>query len=247
MIAHQKILRDKYIGIDEIPPISLEVKNAEIKPISYQQAKEIILKYEWLQTMSKTRWHYGIYFGDYLAGVNCFGINCVGGTQVPKQFGLNYDELIYLARGACVSWAPKNTNSRLTSQSIKLLKQEYPKAKLIIAYADSEAGEIGTIYQACNWFYVGKTSGKRRWISPSGREYDERLPGNMRSKDSNKYEWAYYKQKLLDEGYTTRYSKPKCKYVFPLDSFIEEKIKGMALPYPKRDIVCDFTAVSNSI
>ena len=39
--------------------------------------------------------------------------------------------------------------------------------RLFTAYSDPTAKEIGTIYQACNWYYLGQKSGTtRRYINP---------------------------------------------------------------------------------
>jgi hypothetical protein len=45
--------------------------------------------------------------------------------------------------------------------------------RLFVAYSDAEAKELGTIYQACNFYYLGKKSGAKnqykietgRWVS----------------------------------------------------------------------------------
>lgn len=84
-------------------------------------AEQVIFKYEWLGTMSKTRWHYGIFYGSYCAGVVCFGRNVTGGANTPKMFGVENNDMICLARGACVHWAERGSNSRLVSYACKEL------------------------------------------------------------------------------------------------------------------------------
>src|SRR3954463_9330197 len=103
-------------------------------------------------------WNYGRHysaFGPYIGGVCCFGgLRVTGGIQSNRMFGIEPDELRILARGACVHWAPPHTNSKLVSGSLRALRAADPMARIVIAYADTDAGEIGTIYQACNWTYI---------------------------------------------------------------------------------------------
>ena len=66
-----------------------------------------------------------------------------------------------ISRGACISWSPKNTGSWLVMQSITWMIANTP-FRLFTAYSDPEAKELGTIYQACNFTYLGHTSGTTR-------------------------------------------------------------------------------------
>lgn len=61
-------------------------------------------------------------------------------------------------RGACASWTPKNLGSRLIMFACRWMVANTNK-RLFVAYADPEAGEYGTLYQACNWQYLGNKWG----------------------------------------------------------------------------------------
>lgn len=63
-----------------------------------------------------------------------------------------------ISRGACVSWSPKNLASKLIMFSINWMVKN-TRFRLFTAYSDIEAKELGTIYQACNFYYLGKKSG----------------------------------------------------------------------------------------
>jgi len=63
-----------------------------------------------------------------------------------------------VSRGASISWAPKNLASWLVSRSIKWMVQN-TEFRCFEAYSDPLAKELGTIYQALNWIYLGQTSG----------------------------------------------------------------------------------------
>jgi hypothetical protein len=44
-----------------------------------------------------------------------------------------------------------------------------------VAYADTDAGEIGTVYQSLNWAYCGKTSGTTMYRDATGKLRDSKL------------------------------------------------------------------------
>jgi len=152
-----------------------------------------------------------------------------------KEFGLSSQkELAYLARGANVHWAPKGANSRLVSWACRLLAREID-AKVVIAYSDTDAGEIGTIYQACNWVYIGRGSATRQWVAPNGRIFDQMQPANYaRSRGGTRAQWT---AKLRAAGWTEQASNPKHRYVQILDKSdqaLADRISRMRHPYPKR-------------
>jgi hypothetical protein len=66
-----------------------------------------------------------------------------------------------VARGASISWAPKNLASWLVSASVRWMAKN-TSFRIFTAYSDPEAKELGTIYQAMNWNYLGQTSGSSK-------------------------------------------------------------------------------------
>ena len=165
--AHQRIIREqkakkKQHGFFE-PPIS-DIKKAVLKEITFGQAKTIVLKYEWLGTMGTTQMHYGIFYEGVLAGVVCFGYFQAIGTQFGGHpyaacVGEDYAKKgTQLSRGACTHWAHEHSGSKLIAYGLKEMKKK--GYKYCIAFSDPKAGEIGTLYQATNWYYLGSTGNK---------------------------------------------------------------------------------------
>jgi hypothetical protein len=236
-IAWQKQLRDRYIS-DGTPSVAhLDVKKAVVRPIGKSLAKQIIYKYEWLGTMAPTSYHFGIFFGDYCAGVTCVGgSNCVGGTNVHSPFAIDRKELLILARGANVHWSPNGANSKLVAWTCKLLSKKN-LGKILIAYSDTDAGEIGTIYQASNWIYIGRGSSTKQWVSPIGRVHDAKHPSNLRKRQGDKYPRSTYVKLLKEQGWYEQSTNPKHRYVFVLDKkdkALSKIVASMKQPYPKR-------------
>lgn len=75
--------------------------------------------------------------------------------------GKEYKNVVKLvARGASISWSPKNLGSWLLSRATKWMIHN-TEFRCFEAYSDPLAKELGTIYQALNWTYLGQSSGSK--------------------------------------------------------------------------------------
>ena len=68
---------------------------------------------------------------------------------------------VCLARGACVHWAHPHAASFLISKACRLARRDY-SWRIFFTYADPSAGDIGTVYQACNWIFLGEGVGRSK-------------------------------------------------------------------------------------
>lgn len=129
-----------------------------------QELKKFIERHEWLGNLSQytTHW-FACYHGDIIAGVILFNMP----NAFSKLLGDDTKELERLiSRGACISWSPKNLASSFMMWCIKWMVDN-TQYRLFTAYSDPTAKELGTIYQACNFYYLGQKSGTtRRYINP---------------------------------------------------------------------------------
>lgn len=125
---------------------------------------EFIKRHEWLGTISQytTHW-FASYYKDTLAGVILMNLP----NSFSKILGEGSDKKERLiSRGACISWSPKNLASSLLMWSINWMVKN-TEYRVFTAYSDPTAKELGTIYQACNFYYLGQTSGgKRKYVNP---------------------------------------------------------------------------------
>ncbi len=170
MKAHQRIIRERRASEDSDADlfgrwwrgIDARIENAEIREVSYDTAWAIIEKYEWLGSMPGMIWHcYGIFFSGCCGGVVVYGPEYAENLGVWNKYGYT-GKIIALLRGACVHWANPNAASHLIRGSMRLLPAKY---QIITCTTDRTAGEIGTIYQACGFDFVGPMSrGKRASI-----------------------------------------------------------------------------------
>lgn len=133
------------------------------------EIREFITRYEWLGKPSLYPTHYfSAWWQGILAGVVTMDMP----AAFSKALGEGTRKLERLiSRGASISFAPKNTASALISFAMRWMVQN-TQYRLFTAYADPEAGELGTIYQALNFYYLGNKYGtsikylyKGRWVS----------------------------------------------------------------------------------
>ena len=129
-----------------------------------KKAKEFIVRYEWLESLSQFNTHYFFaYYQGVLGGVLIFS-QPNAFSKLMGEDTKNIERL--LSRGACASWTPRNLATKFISWAIKWMVNNTPY-RLFTAYSDLMANERGTIYQALNWYYLGQKSGTTvRCINP---------------------------------------------------------------------------------
>jgi hypothetical protein len=250
--AHQRLIREHMAqqpepDIKEKRRLAADFKNASVREISYNEAKNVIMANEWLGNLGTTEWAFGLYCGKHLAGVACFG--STAGTNVAASIcGAEHrHKVTTLCRGACVHWAHPHSASFLVSAACReMTKKGY---HIVVAYSDPEAGEVGTIYQACNFLYCGQTNPSEQFRTPDGKIYDSRQVSNL-ARDQRggtlKYKRTRAEQKklLLEQGCEFFDGTPKHRYVgFYGDRRIKRLLKAAlrwpVLPYPKRPTVAE--------
>jgi hypothetical protein len=247
--CYQRHIRELWDEREQKPHLE-SLDGARVVRISNEEAAGVILKYEWLRTMaSGTKVCYGLKLNGELLGAACFSIM---GGPIRNICGPKYKpKAVCLARGACVPHAPKNAGSFQTRWACKQAFEDFGW-QIFFAYSDSDAGEVGTIYQACGWHYVGEGPGR-----PSGSFHvDFKSPNGARlitsyalNHDTDRtifrdLGWSESKgdprQYLLYRGWKqiNRYGKKKWLW---FEGSPEERahLKSLCrypiLPYPKRE------------
>lgn len=165
--AHQRIIREREANSDDgglygawWKNINHDIAASVVKEIRADTARAIVERYEWLGTMPGVVLHtYGIFFDGACAGVVVYSPEYAENLGVWDRYGYT-GKLICLSRGACVHWAHPHAGSRLIRGSMRLLPEKY---RVVTATVDAAAGEVGTIYQACGFDFVGvmTVGGKR--------------------------------------------------------------------------------------
>ena len=124
-----------------------------------QNITRFIERYEWLGNMPNRPTHrFAAYYNGILAGVVVMSTP----NSFSKLIGDETKDMEKLiSRGACASWTPKNLASSLIMFGIRWMVKN-TEFRVFSAYSDTEAREIGTIYQACNFYYIGQHSGSEK-------------------------------------------------------------------------------------
>jgi hypothetical protein len=140
------------------PPIQEFVLNREILS---NEHKDFIKRYEWLGTIG--------YSIKYVFTARYKGI--LGGVVMmanPNAYMFDKNLEALIQRGACASWTPKNLGSKLIMFGCKWMVQNTTK-RIFTAYSDPLANEYGTIYQACNFEYLGAKFGATKQFLLNGK------------------------------------------------------------------------------
>ena len=82
------------------------------------------------------------------------------------------DQYYELNRFCMADSEGRNSESQAISLGIKWIKRYHPHIKLLVSYAGRKEGNVGYIYQATNWEYLGYFISPGFWII-DGREYHQ--------------------------------------------------------------------------
>ena len=130
--------------------------------------KSFIETYEWLGKMPARPTHrFVAKLGNHTGGALVMATPNAFSNLLGKE-SRDMEKLI--SRGACAAWTPKGLGSKLIMNSIRWMVKN-TDYRLFTAYSDPEAKELGTIYQACNFIYLGQTSGtSKQYFDPAHPE-----------------------------------------------------------------------------
>jgi hypothetical protein len=245
--CHQRVIRELMAeqpepDITEKRKLAADFKNAVVREISYEEAKNLILANEWLGNMGTTEFSFGLYFGKHLAGVACFGRTA--GTNVAASVcGAEHAHRVAtLCRGCSCWWAHPHSASFLISEACRQMTAK--GFHIFVAYSDPAANEVGTVYQASNWLYCGPTNSTEQFRTPDGKVRDarqvhcltrDRTGGTMRYKRTR----AEQKEMLLKQGCEFFDGTAKHRYIGlygdrRIKRTLRRALRLEVLPYPKR-------------
>lgn len=190
-----------------------------VAPCSYEAAAYAVKSWHYSKKMPAGKcYRLGVWEDDKFVGALVFawGAN----KSLSSPYGLQMTECVELVRVACRRHILPIT--KFVSMAIKKLKSDNPGIRLIISFADSHQGHVGTIYQAGNWFFLGETAPK----------FDYKMPDNS-ILNRRAYTGKGFNGTVrpLPSGATKVNSPPKLRYAMPLDKSMRRQIAKMSLPY----------------
>jgi hypothetical protein len=245
--AFQRQIREHLATLDEPDleekrRLASDLKNATIREISRADSRALLLQFEWLATIGSGEFYFGMWLGPYLAGVVCFGTTAGTNTKSSVCGSEHKNKVITLTRGCNTHWCHPHGGSMLVAGACReMAKKGY---NIIVAYSDTEAGEQGVIYRACNFLFCGQTGATERFRLPDGRVRDSRLvSGYTRDRTGGTLKYrisrAAQKELMLQQGVEFFRGAPKLRWVgFFGDRrtkrVLRQALRWEVLPYPKR-------------
>lgn len=232
--------------MQKLSNVELDLKKAVVKQIPIKIAKALIQKYEYLGSIAAfNKYAFGLYFGDLLSGVVIFGNEY--SINLPfwqEKYNMNKDNTLLLNRGVCTWWCPKNSNSFLITQAIKQLPEQY---KVITCTVDPMAKEKGTIYQACNFYYLGSMRDSNPNLTHKKGKRDRTaciINGKIHTSRALRQRFGTMKMGVILEQFPdAKFIKVKSKhrYVFFRGSKVDKKLfkkrfDSLIKPHPKKYI-----------
>ena len=148
--------------------------------------------------------------------------------RLMTPYGLKQDEGCELTRIALKSH--KSYVSKILALSLRFLKKQSPKLRLVVSYSDADQNHHGGIYQATNWIYDGLKN-----PNTLGAFIINNKKTHKKSVHSKGIKQSIEEvRKHLDKNAIAFYTKGKHRYLMPLDDIMKSKIIILAKPYPKR-------------
>lgn len=191
----------------------MRIARANTKAINYA-----CKNFHYSKSVPAVQYGYNIYNdNDEWCGVILYG----GGANnnMPKSFGKNAGEVLELVRVALNG--KQETTSKAVAMSLKQLHKDNPLCQIVVSYADHRQKHLGTIYQATNWIYVGKTITSDTQYFYKGKWTHERTINAQKNKEQ------------LKATLPKRENSNKFKYVFCFNKRERKEYLKIALPYPK--------------
>ena len=191
----------------------MRITRANTKAINYA-----CKNFHYSKSVPAVQYGYNVYNdNDEWCGVILYG----GGANnnMPKSFGKNAGEVLELVRVALNG--KQETTSKAVAMSLKQLHKENPLCEIVVSYADHRQKHLGTIYQATNWIYGGKTITSDTQYFYKGKWTHERTINAQKNKEQ------------LKATLPKRENSNKFKYVFCFNKRERKEYLKIALPYPK--------------
>jgi len=112
---------------------------------------------------------FSVSLSGIVVGGAIFGLPA--GMGVAKKYSPDGKPLLELRRFVLEDFCPRNSESRVLSVMLRLLKKS--GVAVVLSYADPSHGHAGTIYKAVGFAYQGTTSKRKHWMW-KGKKYPDR-------------------------------------------------------------------------
>ncbi len=199
---------------------------------SHAAARHAVMRYHYSRALPAFKlvrigaWQDKRFVGAILYGV---GAN----RHIARPFKLKDTQVCELVR---VALAPASTRNHPTSKcvaiSLRMLKKQSPGLRLVVSYADSGQGHVGTIYQACGFIFLGAAT--QPYLKVKGKVVHPRTLYDRYGPGGQSLPWL---RANVDPNAQRVKQAMKLKYIMPLDAEMRRQLEPLAQPYIKRSCV----------
>ena len=200
----------------------------QLTPISHIEARNLILPNHYLHSLpGGTKLSLGIFLNAKLLGALTFGVGPYFGYRIVND--ASPDDVVTLTRLWLSDELPSNSESKVLGIALRSLKRD-TSLKFVLAYSDPSVRHLGTIYQATNWLYTGRSSATPLYDIGDGILHHSRSLAHSLGSHSIRY--------LTSQGINVKTvpQSAKHRYVYFLDPSWRSRLSVSILPYPKKEI-----------
>jgi len=197
-----------------------------VATIPRRQAVEMILAHHYSRRIVNNSYvHLGVFLDGELVGVLQFGyaLNPACASKVVANTGNT--EYLELNRMWLDDRAPRNSESRAISYSMKFLKRACPAVRWVQSFAYERCGRWSAVYQASSFLYLG--SHWTRFYELDGETFHEML---LTAHKKGGQRGDYLRQNI--HRATSRRLR-QFRYIFFLKPAFKRDLRLRPQPYPK--------------
>lgn len=202
------------------------VRDMTVAPVSARDVREFAKRYHYTGVGNNINWRWGLWHGVTLHGVVAY--NLPTRSVCASVFGEDQLENVWhMGRLILSEDSPRNSESRLIAGSLRAIEKQYPHVWAVLTYAATDAGHIGTVYQATNALYTGTAGDPIYYVDQRGQRRGTHLDGRGVTAD-----------RAAAMGWTRHVGGVKHRYLYILGSKTQQRqrrslLRYPVLPYPK--------------
>jgi hypothetical protein len=175
--------------------------------------------------------HFGAFLDDKLHGVLSYGSSLDKSKTIGLVNPTKWNEYLELNRMAFDDYLPKNSESRVISITLKLIKKNAPQIKWILSYSDGCDCGDGTIYRASGFYLTLIKPNSDLFLLPNGKKIHSMTIKSSKSLMNRYGNWKKY----LDIEFPgwKKIQGNQLRYIYLIDKSC--KITVPILPFSKID------------
>lgn len=176
-----------------------------VLPIDTKPAKAFVIQHHYSGAFSSAKQRYGLFEGEHMVGVLVLGV-AQHKQVICKPFPtLDFNQGAELSRLVLLDAVPPNAESYFVAGAFRLAAREGLRA--VVSFSDPVPrwvgrqvvmpGHVGTVYQAMNAVYTGRSKARPVWLLPDGTVFGERTISKIRDREVG---WRYAVNRLVGYG-----------------------------------------------